>query len=277
MDELLILTPDVSDAAAILPLAYGSTPWSMGVENLLRMQPSEVCRWTNPALAGCYLDLGSLQPVDTVWLGYHGARPSAPSSAWKVQSADSFDDLIDEAMSFDSGWLPMPSADPDLYDGRTHELFRLPAEVTARFWAIRFDFPSSEDALPSGYFEAGRLVLGRAYRPAAGVEYGAQLGVSEQPQELQSEGGQVYLRGRAKRRWMRLSWAADSEQSAHDDALRLARQRGASREMVVCSKANGSPAAVMARTVYGVADEPLLVSILGYNTFTVDLTVREIP
>lgn len=52
---------------------------------------------------------------------------------------------------------------------------------------------------------------------------------------------------------------------------------GASREMVVCSKANGSPAAVMARTVYGVADEPLLVSILGYNTFTVDLTVREIP
>lgn len=272
-DELLILTPELSDAATITPYVYGSSPGSMGVSNLLTTQPSEVCRWLLPFAAGAYLDLGAAREIDSVWLGYHNSYPTGAAGEvfWRVIAGDSYAAITTGGQDYDSGWLSLPEADRDDYDGRTHSLLRLGSAATERWWGVFFDAAGH----PDGYFEAGRLILGKAYAPG-GIDYGAQIGYSEARRELSTPGGQTYVHGARPRAWQRLSWEADSEDSAHDEVLRLSRLRGNSREMVACSKANDS-ARRMARTVYGVADEPMTVSIPYYNTFTVDLTVRELP
>lgn len=273
-DELLILTPEWSDAGTITPFVSGATPGSMGVGNLLTTQPSDVCRWTILSGAGAYLDLGAAREIDSIWLGYHNSFPTGATGEvfWRILAGDSLSAITTGGQDYDSGWLSLPEADRDDYDGRTHSLLRLDPAVTERWWGVFFDAAGH----PDGFFEAGRMIIGKAYVPEAGVDYGAQIGYSETKRELATEGGQTYVRGTKRRAWQRISWEADSEDSAYDEVLRLSRLRGSSGEMVVCSKAN-DPARRMARTVYGVLDEPLVVSVPHYETYTVDLTVRELP
>lgn len=267
MREILLLSPRVSDAANIVPLVPGTAHGSLGVGNLLRPQPSDVCRFypsesTSPTV-GVILDFGVPVTFDTAWLGYH---TGTEDGTWKI-SAEGGSGMLDLPVGFDPQPLIPPGVNPEEWGGVTHSLQTFPP-VSRRYWTVEIDDPGRYGQ----YIDVGRLILGLAYRPAQGVEYGAQHGVEEGVTTVYSQGGEVYKRGSRKRLWQKVSWTCFTQNEALE-ALRIGLECGSSQPVVLCTDL-GRP---FEHTVYGTMSTPVSFTVPAYSIYTIEMQVTEVP
>lgn len=162
MANPFIATPYWSDLGTI---TTGNEIATMPASNLQNQQPS--VRWRSSGLSNLWVrdDLGTARAVTVVALCSHNATAAA---TWQVRA--STDSSPETSPDYNSGSLNMfpGGVKPSDVPLRTHfdTFLLLSSAQTWRNWRVDV----TDAANPSGYFEAGRIVIGSALSLV--IEYG---------------------------------------------------------------------------------------------------------
>lgn len=152
MSRLLIVPP--------LPIAAIAASRGSGAGNLATRDPKEA--WVDDASGSgvtLQVDLGVVQVIDTIFVGY--LRGAAPQATWSLAAGVAAADTQIQVNTE----LRVPDVAGD-FAPVSHALWRA-APVAVRHLAITMTQPAGWPALT-----AGVLVVGRAFQPALGREWG---------------------------------------------------------------------------------------------------------
>lgn len=212
MSNMLILPP--------LPIAGVTATRGSGAANLLTPDPKEV--WVDSAVstaATLTIDLGSVQQVDTLFLGFTNADAGATWSASYGVAASNENALF----------AATALRDADAIGPRYHGLFHKPdGPVAARYIAVAVTQPAAKPAL-----FAGIIMAGAAFVPTYNRDWGPgrQLIDTGNKTSLRSGGfGTAKGARKAVYQWT-LAELLDSEVLA---LWKLAKDRGETDPIVVC-------------------------------------------
>jgi hypothetical protein len=232
MSSLLILRPA---AVAAISSSRGSN-----VGRLLGGDPREV--WRDNAVGTTTtlsLDLGTVQPVDTLFLGYTNAGDGA------ILSVLSGVDAPDET-GWSGGVMPAPYTIPEdprhgfvwrsrLVDHPQAGRIRVPDPIQARYITARVRQPVGNDPL-----YAGALAVGAAFQPVFGREYGGgRTPVETGSRERLASGSFGVSPGNVKGSW---DWTMGDLTADEVDALwRMAKRLGETRSVLVVEDPDVTP------------------------------------
>lgn len=220
MSKLIIMSP--------MPIAAIGASRGTGAQNLSTVDPKEV--WRDDAIgAECYItiDLGSVKSIDTVLLGF--VTDPADSAVFRVSGGltEYGEFAIQEA-------TPLRAPDTiGIRSGTSHALWH-GAAVDARYVSMGIIQPSG---LP---ISAGIAMVGKAFRPALGQEWGA----GRRPIDTGSvtpllSGGFAIVEGARKRH---LNFTLGDLSEAEVDQLEaLALDRGESRPVLIVENVDRTP------------------------------------
>lgn len=221
MGNLVIATPELSDAAAI---TAGNAATTMPVTNLQNMQPG--LRWGTTSLEDIWLviDLNAEdQPINLIALLAHNASSAA---TWQIRAAKVLEDL-ETKPDYDVTTTMWPNGGLINYESRPS--FRwMPDRPTFRYWRIDI----SDSTNPDGVFRAGRLYLSNAWQPSRNLNYDWEIQFIDDSQRQVSLGGQVYIDRRGIRRRLSFTLPNLPESEVFGQAFEIDRRRGASRDLL---------------------------------------------
>lgn len=236
-----ILARTLADDATI---SAGSAAANMPVSNLLARQPSK--KWRATALGSAYvvLDLGTATEINFAALLYANLTGSA---TMRVRAASSEAGLT-SAPGYDSTantfWPNTGLGDWDYVHGFV-DLVDDPQ--TFRWWRIDL----SDGSNPDGYIQAGRLMLGGAFRFARNFQY--PLGVQWIPAKDaagRTRGGAFHAEESDLFRRMTFDLKGWPDADMLDDVFDLQRRQGIARDVLFVHDPAAS-ARVMQRMIYG--------------------------
>jgi hypothetical protein len=203
MENPVIAFGNVVDLAA---LSGGS--WTVGQpqSNLLTLNPSQVARTANALVTSTKLrfTLSSAQLIQMFVLHNVNASPDASfrlrlysDAAWTTLADDSEETEIYPQGSLPFGFVPWGSpqfwtAKPVLADLQNYQrnIYR---RVPGAVYAQSGEFELFDTANPDGYFEAGRLFLGKVFQPQRGMAYGVSDQIKPRSSMSRSFGGTRYF------------------------------------------------------------------------------------
>ena len=131
-------------------------------------------------------------------------------------------------------WLGIKSTDPEVEALPFYFYHVVPAasasSALARYWKVEIDDPSN----PNGLLRVGRVILGRAYRPAYNYSYGAnETGITWVTDTRESLMGRRTYWARYMRRRVRFGWEYLPEAEAFGDWFRLSARAGLHRQIFI--------------------------------------------
>lgn len=198
MANILLLSP--------LPIAAIAASRGSGVANLLTRSPKEV--WADSAVATAAtidIDLGAPVSIDTVHLG--AVSPPGAAASWTITGGTSgYADAVIKAAG------PLRAVDTATRaPARTHALWTGSA-VTVRYLRLSLTQPTGLAPL-----RAGTVMVGRAWRPAFNMEFGAGRRVIDTGTvAVLPDGGFATIDGARKREF---GWTLGDLSVAETDAL----------------------------------------------------------
>jgi hypothetical protein len=125
-------------------------------------------------------------------------------------------------------WYGVPNAF-DAALASTWLILSLPSDVSARYWKVEVVDALNRD----GYFEFGRLLIGRMFRPSIGYAKGASFEVQPLYQRVEAIGGQRTDWDLNRRRGLRVSFDKLSHSELFDDVFRIQEICGATGQIFV--------------------------------------------
>ena len=230
MSALLIVPP--------LPVAGIYADRGSGAENLLTNDPREVWADINdPANhVAISVDLGLPRTIDTVFLG--AVRPPVPAAQWFIDGA-----LSGGPSSVLKNWGPLrvpdvPGHQPALSCALWHG-----EPATVQHLAIRVLQPAGDP------LTIGRLIIGKAFSPALGKEWGSgRRPIDTGSATALSSGGFATVDGVRKRS---AAWTFGDLSKAETDQLEmLALDHGETKPLLVVDDPTPS-AGLWLRVLYG--------------------------
>lgn len=209
-----------------------------GAANLATVDPKEV--WIDTAVgsdAVLTIDLGAARSIDTILLGSIGQSEAA--TTWRITGGVGG---AAEVVILDTAALRVPDVEDD-WAPVSHALWHGPTRVV-RYLAITTNQPAAAAAL-----SAGLLVIGRAFAPELGPEWGGgRRPVDTGSATALPSGGFAVVEGVRKRA---LSCTFGDLQGAEADQLeRIALALGETRPGLVIEDASPT-AGLVARIHYG--------------------------
>lgn len=188
-------------------------------------------KWrTNDGLATAYVlvDLGSSKSIDFVALMAVNLTATGTVRI-KVSTADATGAA---GNAYDS-----TAYDPDILATAPHIVKVLTSPVTGRY--VRLDLADAALSM----FEAGRLIVGKLFRPEINFVHGYQLTTRDTSRVDESLGGQEWVERRVARRGVTVRFAALTTAERREHAVPMQLQRGISQDVgVVLDTASSYPA-----------------------------------
>lgn len=171
-------------AATITATSEAAT---MPAANLDRPQPTDVWRSTSLTGQSIAIDLGSAKAVNIAALLFTNLTAAA---TWRVQAGSTTG-----VSDYDSGAVTAWAGATKNVD-RPHCLLDLTAgPQTYRYWKITLTDASNPDT----WFQAGRLILSKAFQGVRNYSYGAGRGFKDLSEREDAFGGQLLYETRARR------------------------------------------------------------------------------
>lgn len=253
----MILTYDPwSDGAT---LSGGAWAAGLPLTNLQRLPLAAVARSTSAAEAATQMtvDLGRPRKLSAWLLG-----PTNLTAAYRYRLRGYAGALTDEV--FDSGWLQPMAADraglgwdaPRYWSGLTDASALPPlwlvhvfaARVNARSWRLEL----SDAGNPAGYVQAGRLFLGRSWRPSTGIAVqGNGHEIEDATWRSPLLGGGQHVRAQRGARICRFGFDHLPEDEAFGDALDVMARAGYAGEVHVIPDPADGPVRMQRRAILG--------------------------
>lgn len=142
-------------AAIVRPLPISAIGGTFpNVSRLLTPDPKEAAITASSGIATIDIDLGSVQSIDTIFLGYTSGHSGEGVG------------LLYGTAAYDTTPGPLiPIGDSDLIAPRRHFLQVLPAPISARYIRLTKDYAAN--------YAIGVVAVGLAFRPTWGHEYGS--------------------------------------------------------------------------------------------------------
>ena len=231
MSALLIVPP--------LPVVGISCSRGIAPQNMLTDDPKEV--WADdavgPQAVAFLVDLGTPQLIDTVFLG--AVRPPVAEAQWTVTGGLS--EVSQTIVIRD--WSPLRVPDVPGWAPLTSCALWFGTAVTARFLRIQIVQPTGAP------LSIGRVVIGRAFTPALGHEWGGgrrpiDLGVASPL----SSGGFGVVEGARKRS---MGWTfGDLTRDETDQLDMIALAHGDTKPLLIVDDPRPTPS-LWLRTMYG--------------------------
>jgi hypothetical protein len=283
MGQVLIAYRNNFDTATV---SGGSWSAELPIENLAARQPSLVARSTNadPADTRFIADFGDPKPVSFLALLRHNLTQNG---RWRVTLSQdaAFEDVVHDSgvidiwptiQPFGQGlwgefnWGGRLLADEAVtYGIAAFELIAQP--VIARFVLIELIDPQN----PSGYLEAGRLLVGPAWRPSINLQYGWSIEQVDTSRRVKSRGGQTYVDVQPKYRRLRFSIDYLERDEMFGNAYEMERLKGTGGDLFVMIDPD-DPIHRHRHSVYGVLQDntPILNPI--HNRYSKSFTIEEL-
>jgi hypothetical protein len=241
MGAIVIARPDLSDAAT---LTVGNELPALPGENLQMSQLSR--RWQSSGLSNLsvIVDLGA-PPNPGINLVTLVATNATTAATWRIRAATSQANLT-ASPGYDSGTIAMLSSS-DLANWNDRLALKwLATAQSFRWWRIDI----TDAGNPDGYFRAGRLYIASAWQAMLGLQYDWGLGFIDDSPKLVSEGGQVWIDERRRRRNVRGTISLKSEDEAYSNVFDLMRLRGSARDILLIRDPNATTH-LHRQTIYG--------------------------
>ena len=266
MGNLVIATPELSDAAAITASSAQAT---MPASNLKKMQPGDRWRATGDTAEYLEIDLGAAKDINLVALLYHNATSAA---TWQIRAATSQANLT-AAPGYDSGVINMWEAGwPADQDPLHARLWLGAGSQNFRWWRIDL----ADAANPDTWLEAGRVYVSKAWQLPSGknIEYGWEMRRVDPSPRARTKGSQLYVEAQTMWRELMcsLNWLTEAEM--YDNFGEIQRLRGASRDVFVMRDPNAT-AQLLRQSIYGLMSQLAPITHAQAQVFRSRLLVEE--
>lgn len=283
MGTALIAFRNLADTATF---SDGNWVTSLPLSNLSDRQPGLVARAASvsPGDTRLVLDFGTPKPVSFVALLRHNLTQNG---RWRVQLArdqefsQSADDsgvagIWPQIQPFGVGvwgefnWGGRLSSEEAATYGIS-AFHVAPQTVIARYLSIEL----FDELNPAGYLEAGRLVVGTAWRPSINMQYGWSIQQVDTSKSVKSRGGQSYVDIQPKFRRLRFSIDYLGRDEMFGNAYELERLKGAGGDLFVMI----DPDDIVHRhrhSVYGVLQDTTPISNPVADRFSKSFTIDEL-
>jgi hypothetical protein len=186
-----------------------------------------------------YIDLGAVQPIDTIALFGIGSGNAAPSASWNwrvdLSNSPILSGFPPEAYIGSTAPLLAGSVLPASNRGKALWLAPSGAPASARYIRIALDTGS---AVP---LQIALVAVGQRFQPARNFNYGAAFGVRDLGQIDYSPRGVVLRRPGAKLRGMGLTFAALRREEVEDSLQRLFERVGNTDPVVLVTDPDAHP------------------------------------
>lgn len=262
--------------------------WSaeLPLANLADRQPSLVARSldVDPANTQFTVDFGAPKPVSFLALLRHNLTQNG---RWRITLArdTAFDDVV-----HDSGVIDIwPSIQP-FGQGLWGEFLwggRLPTEeaatygigayqvitrpVIARYGLIELIDPQN----PNGHLQAGRLVVGPAWRPSINLRYGWSIEQVDTSRRVRSRGGQTYVDIQPKYRRLRFTIEDLKRDEMFGNAYEIERLKGTGGDLFVMIDPDDTGHRHR-HSVYGVLQDTTPITNPIFDRYSKSFTIEEL-
>lgn len=272
----IIVSPAISDAGTITGAA---TPSSMGVENLLKRQPTDICRFSS--LSGMYFEIDIMVQVPVAYIALMYTNADADTQVrWQASNASP----VTGDVEYDSGWIDHWPAESELtLWPRNHHFHNMIGDPQ------QFQYWRCSISKPTGYYQAGRLILGATvfeivppitptypvlWQPSAGAaKDGIEVGTVEEVRRTKSEGGQTFARARPRGRTLSVPLIGVPKTEAYEYADAIGRLRGSSREVLLIVNPDDTKY-IHQQSAYGLLSEPVRQTVIGTDPPLWQVTLR---
>lgn len=241
MGHVLIAYRNNFDAALVSGGAWSA---ELPLANLADRQPSLVARSadTDPASTQFTIDFGAPKPVSFLALLRHNLTQNG---RWRITFAR---DAAFQTVVHDSGVVDIwPSIQPfgqglwgefrwggrlsteeaATYGIGAYQVISTP--VITRYGRIELIDPQN----PDGHLQAGRLVVGPAWRPAINLQYGWSVEQVDTSRRVRSRGGQTYVDMQPKYRRLRFTIEDLRRDEMFGNAYEIERLKGTGGDLFV--------------------------------------------
>lgn len=222
MSRAYLVSPHLSDAATITAINEAT---SLEASNLQILDPTE--KWRTTSLSNMYvvLQFPAAVSLDFILALYTNATSN---TTWRIRAAASEANLT-ASPSYDSGNITFWPNGSDLSQfTETHGWKVLTTPQSYVWWRIDF----TDATHPDGYFEVGRLMLGKGFSPAIDIPVGWEVTPAREESTLvRSAGGGSVVRQSPRFRDLSFTWTKLTKTEAFGTLAELARQVGMSTDV----------------------------------------------
>lgn len=240
-----LLARTLADAGTI---TAGNAEADFPVTNLLDRQPSKI--WRTTSLSNTYfeIDLASATSINFVYLGYTNLTESA---TWQVRGATSQANLT-ASPGYNSGAVSFwPQTGLDDWDFTSAFIDLIDSAQSYRWWRVDL----SDGSNPAAYVEAGRLMLGGAFRFEKNLKFdnGVQW-LPARPDSARALSGAQYVEVGNVYRKVDFRVENWTQTAAFRDLFDLQRRNGIA-EPVVYVRDSAATTEIMEHLIYGTFSE----------------------
>ena len=271
MGNLIITNPQLSDDATIVTV--GNELSTLPAANLQKLQPTQV--WRSSGLTSLYLvvDLLSSTAFDLIMLVGTNASSTA---TWQIRTADTLA-FVDGAsppgpFAYDSGSIShWPQTGLATWDVTPALKWFGSSPQTNRY--VRIDVTDASNA--DGYYEAGRLIIAKAWQPTENIAFGWELGFVDDSTKELALGGQTWVDERGRRRVFNFELGFQTEAEMFDNAFDLDRRRGTAKDVVAILDPDETNR-IVEQTVHGLQNELPPITNIVLRLYTRRFRLREL-
>lgn len=224
-ENILFLSPRLSDAATV---TGSSEIGSLPARFTQNAEPTKVWRTAGLVEALVY-DFGEPTVIDAAAIGAHTLGPDA---ACRLRLANTVPDLTG-APEADSGTVSAWPASGKHYDPNwPHEVSLVRLANAAAYRYARLDLV--DPANPAGYFDVGRVAVGKAWQAATNIDIDPSIGFVPNDVQEPTPYGQIFTDPRPwAQRQFDLNFSGADQDDVHDYAMELSRLRGQAGDVFV--------------------------------------------
>lgn len=237
--------------------------------NLQNVQPAKRWRTTSLSTMAIELDLTAAKEVNLISLISHNATSTA---TWRVRGATSQGNLV-SSPGFDSSVISMwpATGKPQDWGDQLFSLHWLGASTeTFRWWRVDvFD-----NANGDGFFEAGRLIIDKAWQPTVGLSpnWGFRW-IDPGPRE-RSISGNLYPTQRVRHRIFEFPLDFNDKDAMLSNAAELQRKRGSSQDVFILVDPTGTTH-LHRESVYGLFTDLQPLVNTAFDIFSQVIIIEE--
>lgn len=256
MQNISLLTPVLSDQAI---LTATDAVGDMAAVNLQRLSLFRKYR-TLSLTPSISLDFGTAQEIDTLALIAHNGSGSLVIKAGSTNAASDFTSSSYDLITGD-----------DFGYGVNLCFVKLPAAQTYRYWKIEITDTSN----PNGFFECGRLYLGKVFQPALNADYGFNLGFIDNSKVTRTRSGNAVPLTRRTLKKVGFSLSFGTEAEMYNNLFEIDMLRGQSKDILFILDTDS--ANIQKQNVYGLMKDMQPIIHSAFRIYQKQYTIEELP
>lgn len=255
MSNMILVSPEFVDSATI---SGSSSLGNMQISNLKVMSLAEKWR-TSSDTPEILIDLGEERSCDFVSLIAHNSSGTATISAGNTILADDFVETdVDMISGEDIGYSLNAMA--HTFDAQTY-----------RYWKITIDNSENED----GYFEAGRVYVGKKFKPSTNIDYGLQEGLTDGSRIARSRAGAVSPVARDPYKISGFTLSFGTKDEMFGTLYEIDRNRGKSKDVIFIPDMDETTH-FQRRFMYGLFEEMNPIINTTFNIYQKEYRIKEL-